>query len=96
MCIRDSTYGNQLSGDTQQELSVLGKELAMPFWLDFSNRNKAFSELLKFHMNCSSITLEEIGRMLGLTRERIRQIERKALEKLRGMDTIGHLKELIA
>jgi RNA polymerase primary sigma factor len=29
------------------------------------------------------LTLEEIGRMLGLTRERIRQIEQKALLKLR-------------
>jgi RNA polymerase primary sigma factor len=28
-------------------------------------------------------TLEEIGRLFGVTRERIRQIESKALEKLR-------------
>lgn len=28
-------------------------------------------------------TLEETGRMLGITRERVRQIERRALEKIR-------------
>lgn len=28
-------------------------------------------------------TLEEIGLLLGVTRERVRQIERRALEKLR-------------
>ena len=40
-------------------------------------------------------TLEEIGKMLGLTRERIRQIEKKAINKLRGIDGIGYLRELI-
>ena len=69
------TYGNQLSGDTQQELSVLGKELAMPFWLDFSSRNKAFSELLKFHMNCSSITLEEITRRTKISIDNLKKFE---------------------
>ncbi len=28
-------------------------------------------------------TLEETGRLMGITRERVRQIEKKALEKLR-------------
>ena len=40
-------------------------------------------------------TLEEIGNMLGLTRERIRQIEKKAINKLRGIDGIGYLRELL-
>ncbi|HEV8132464.1 MAG TPA: sigma-70 family RNA polymerase sigma factor [Acidobacteriota bacterium] len=33
--------------------------------------------------NCKEHTLEEIGTLLGVTRERIRQIEKKALSKLR-------------
>ena len=61
-----------------------------------SGREKLVLELRFGITDGRGRTLEEIGRMLGLTRERIRQIERKALEKLRGMDTIGHLKELIA
>ena len=40
-------------------------------------------------------TLEEIGKMLGLTRERIRQIEKKAITKLRGIEGIGYLRELL-
>ncbi len=61
-----------------------------------SGREKLVLELRFGISDGRGRTLEEIGKMLRLTRERIRQIERKALEKLRGMDTIGHLKELIA
>ena len=37
-------------------------------------------------------TLEEVGREFGVTRERIRQIEAKALEKIRIHDKARHLK----
>ena len=41
-------------------------------------------------------TLEEIGKDLSLTRERIRQIERKALGRLRSDTDVSDLKELIS
>ena len=37
-------------------------------------------------------TLEEVGKMFGVTRERIRQIEAKALEKIRTHDKANRLK----
>ncbi len=40
-------------------------------------------------------TLEEVGRKFGLTRERIRQIETKALRLLRHPRRSGHLKEYL-
>ena len=40
-------------------------------------------------------TLEEIGGELSLTRERIRQIERKALNRLRIDKSVGELRELL-
>ena len=40
-------------------------------------------------------TLEEIGREFGITRERIRQIEKKALGKLRNLNKINSFKDYL-
>ena len=40
-------------------------------------------------------TLEETGRMLGITRERVRQIQEKAITKLRHFKRIEDLKDII-
>jgi len=42
------------------------------------------------------LTLQEIGHELGLTRERIRQIEGKALQKLRSSQNASRLQSLMA
>lgn len=39
------------------------------------------------------LTLEEIGRVMGVTRERVRQIEAHALRKLRHPSRIRYLQE---
>ncbi|MEK7680764.1 MAG: sigma factor-like helix-turn-helix DNA-binding protein, partial [Patescibacteria group bacterium] len=38
-------------------------------------------------------TLEEVGQEFDVTRERIRQIEAKALEKIQHMNIIGKLRD---
>ena len=40
-------------------------------------------------------TLADIGRQLGISRERVRQIEDEALRKLRHHTRVQHLKELL-
>ncbi|RMB00265.1 sigma-70 family RNA polymerase sigma factor [Hydrogenothermus marinus] len=40
-------------------------------------------------------TLREIGQILGISRERVRQIEIKALKKIRALATKRHLKDLL-
>ena len=41
-------------------------------------------------------TLEEVGRIMGLTRERIRQIEAEALNRLRHSEISGHLRDYLS
>ena len=41
------------------------------------------------------LTLEETGKMLGITRERVRQIQEKAITKLRGLKMIRELREFV-
>jgi len=48
---------------------------------------------MRFGIGTDPMTLEQIGNMFGLTRERIRQIEIKALKKLRHDKTCQKLKE---
>ena len=49
---------------------------------------------MRYGIGCPEYTLEEIGRALGVTRERIRQIEAKALRKLKYTQRAVVLKQL--
>lgn len=49
----------------------------------------------RFGIGCDKATLEEIGGSMDLTRERIRQVERKALEKLSHPSRKERLRELL-
>ena len=69
------TYGNNLAADTQQELSAIGKELSLPYWLDFSSRAKAFGSLLNFHRKCSSLSFEELEKRSNIKKEILIEFE---------------------
>ena len=47
------------------------------------NQTKIFKETLNCYLNQEEFTLEEVGKQIGLTRERIRQIREKILNRLR-------------
>ena len=59
---------------------------------DLSPKERKILEMRHGLMDGIYHTLEEVGREFGVTRERIRQIEAKALEKIRNHDRARHLK----
>jgi RNA polymerase primary sigma factor len=79
-----STMANSQTRDIEAALAALpprdAKVLRLYFGLDDGN----------------SRTLEEIGRMMGVTRERIRQLRDRALLRLREGETGERLKDLVA
>jgi RNA polymerase primary sigma factor len=59
---------------------------------DLSPKERKILEMRHGLMDGIYHTLEEVGREFGVTRERIRQIEAKALEKIRTHENARHLK----
>jgi RNA polymerase primary sigma factor len=58
--------------------------------VDLTDREREII-VLRFGIGGQSYTLEEVGAKFGVTRERIRQIEAKALMKLQHPIRSGHL-----
>ncbi len=78
-----SAYDNLLREKVEEVLSTLSPREARILRLRFGLQNGR------------SYTLEEVGQKFGLTRERIRQIEGKALRRLRHPRRSRHLKDYL-
>ncbi|MCS7231582.1 MAG: sigma-70 family RNA polymerase sigma factor [Elusimicrobiota bacterium] len=66
-------------------------EKAMEMYLD--EREKAILKL-RYGFDGKEYTLEEVGKMFNITRERVRQIEAKAIRRLRSPEALEMLKEI--
>jgi len=78
----------QEAGIHAPEVSIVAK--AMPRNKSQLNQREAMVIAMRFGlMGNTDHTLEEIGQQLGVTRERVRQIEAKALHKLRRNETLS-------
>ncbi len=74
------TYGDKLGGETRQEVSALGAELATGLALDFSDPGRAFGSLLRFHRHGASLTSATLATRAGIDRKRLASLEAGAGE----------------
>ena len=74
------TYGDKLGGETRQEISALGAELASGLALDFGDRDRAFGSLLRFQRQGLSLTAGELARRAGLDASRVEALESGSAE----------------
>ncbi len=66
------------------DLDILGRAKEINSWLNILSETENRVIRMRFGLeDDNSMTLENIGRLFGVTRERIRQIERTAIKKLR-------------
>jgi RNA polymerase primary sigma factor len=95
----DATLGDLVAGDSQlpdaaASLRALGADIET--LMDALSPREQQVLRMRFGMGGSrEHTLEEVGRALSLTRERIRQIERAALEKLRARESRVELRSYL-
>jgi RNA polymerase primary sigma factor len=96
----DASVGDFIEDKTVEDpsdstASSLLKEKFEEVLADLGHRERRILELRFGLADGPAKTLEEISRLYGVTRERIRQLEVRALRKLRHPSRIRHLQEFM-
>ncbi len=88
----DFVPDDKIPSPVQESSERILQEQVRGILSDLSPKERKILEMRHGLMDGIYHTLEEVGREFGVTRERIRQIEAKALEKIRTHDKARHLK----
>jgi hypothetical protein len=76
-----------------KKTGVLVTEICQESTCEWFLKNETFLNCTWVACHHGPFTLEEVGEMMGVTRERIRQIEAKALKKLQHKKRKGQLSD---
>ncbi len=94
----DGTFMDHFSTDDKvdDDINIQERQALIDLFLSKLSEREQRVLILRFGLRGSEATsLEEIGKEIGLTRERVRQIESKAIRKLREMNGITSLHDYI-
>ncbi|GCE30492.1 RNA polymerase sigma factor RpoD [Dictyobacter alpinus] len=89
--VEDETTATPTEGADRQLL----KEQINKVLSNLSERERKIIQIRFGFVDGQSHSLEEVGKTFNVTRERIRQIEAKALRKLRQLSTMHHLQDYL-
>ncbi|MBR5199799.1 MAG: sigma-70 family RNA polymerase sigma factor [Bacteroidales bacterium] len=93
----DAELGDMLEdpGPTPEELALLTDrhDLLNEYLNTYLTPRENDVIRMRFGFDCPQLTLQEIGDRFGICRERVRQIEDKALKKLRKKFIVHHITE---
>lgn len=93
--VLDAVNTPQLEVDMDKNIHDEQSQHIMEDMLDSLTPREAKILRLRFGMGCEEHTLEEVGKLFGLTRERIRGLEARALRKMRHSSRTKILQQLL-
>ena len=79
---------SNISADANEKRSAILKQI-------LSNEEKQILSLRFGIQDGNNMTLEQVGKTLGLSRSRVRQIEKQALNKLQNHPSLSFLKDYL-
>ncbi|MBT4668211.1 MAG: hypothetical protein HOC17_01570 [Candidatus Ruthia sp.] len=88
-------FNKNIEDDSSNKQSDARKRRAEVLGSVLSAQEKQIISLRFGIPNGNDMTLEQVGKVLGITRERVRQIQNKALNKLRGHPSLKFLKDYL-
>jgi transcriptional regulator with XRE-family HTH domain len=84
------TYGSKLTGDAQQEISLLPPDIGSKYALDFSSKEQSSSSLINYYYNLSNLSMTEFEKRTNIQNNVLQSyLTEKKLPSLNDLEAIA-------